>query len=186
MLNISFNNLASLTPDVFAPLCALTTVDMNRTHTPRCMCLEVQTYLAQRHIRTDGTNPHCNRRYDGDALEALAYCSETTVDLAANDAHVECMTLVKARESIKQTRSTWMWILVALVVFLLAFMGVLYGLHLRNRRVLRLAKAAAARNRKPKTMATEAKSPVGGGAGPLALDVVAGNCDALLHATTKV
>lgn len=194
LLNVSQNELANLAPDAFAPLCSLTTVDLNGTETPRCMCFELRRYLAQRHIRTDGTDPHCDRRHasaEGDALDALTYCAESAsnaaTELANNNAYNECMTLVKTRESIKQSRSTWMWILIALAAFFVAFMGVLYGLHLRNVRALRLTKMAE-RNRMPLAAATggTTSSSVGGGGGRLALDVVAGNDEALLHATTKV
>lgn len=159
-INATDNRLAELTVDALAPLCSLTHIDLNRTETPRCACLDVHQYLIQHRIRVDDRNASvavhsCDRDRRSpssssagggvvDTLDALAYCADRPASEAAAAAFAECAALVHERVQTLKTKATWLWVIVALGAFLVLFMAALYALHLRNVRAQRLAKLAAA------------------------------------------
>lgn len=124
-LNISSNDLYDLTPQQFSPFCHIKEVDLNKTSMKPCLCESVTRFLTRKREVYLLSPLYC----DTNSVECKI---DPNVTLAESPDFYECMSIRRAVIEDKQAKITWTVVALAVVAFLVFFIGCLYCLHRRN------------------------------------------------------
>lgn len=143
-INISYNDLADIQPQVFSSFCTLHEVLINQTQIPMCMCYQVRSYLLQRPVNISG-DLQCDS-HPPERADKTFYCPETQNVTIESFAYDTCMEIVKAKR--QKVRSLWMWIIIvaSLTGSIALLMAILYWMHRRSVRQTRRSRKQGMNN----------------------------------------
>ncbi|XP_044740950.1 leucine-rich repeat-containing protein 19-like [Chrysoperla carnea] len=135
-LNISGNNFEKITIDDISPLCRLKILDVTNIGTNQistCECIQLQNYLADMKVNVlPDIKSICNiSRYDISVCPP--YSNSTNMNL-----HNTCLKNIRIREKEQQVKVTWTYIAIGISSFLVGFIAILYMIHRRNVKSMKL------------------------------------------------
>lgn len=149
-LNISQNNLSTITPQEFSSFCTLQEVHLNGTHIPMCMCHQVTQYLFGRRIQTKGAINCDTQPAD---IPELVYCSDPQNATVETAAYEICASMVKIKRLQDETHMKWITVVGCLFGFFVVFISILYYFHRRSVRLMQ-------RNKTPVVVASKKTLPI--------------------------